>query len=275
MNYDQLVRQVFQKKSMLCVGLDTDRSKIPPHLLDREDPMFEFNKQMVDATRDLSVAYKLNLAFYESEGVEGLLAMDRTATYIKETCPEIFTIADAKRGDIGNTSQKYAEAYFQKYAFDSITISPYMGSDSVMPYLDFTDKWAILLALTSNPSSSDFQTEKYPDGETLYQKVLRKSSEWGDHRRIMYVVGATRSEHLLEIRTLVPDHFLLVPGIGTQKGDLSQVCRFGSTSEGGLLINVGRAVIYAGAGEDFAEAARHTALRFVEEMRRSTPALRE
>ncbi len=258
MTKKQLFEQILAKKSYLCVGLDTDLAKIPPHLLKAEDPIFEFNKQIIDATHDLCVAYKPNLAFYESLGLRGWQALQKTLDYIPKTH---FTIADAKRGDIGNTSAMYAKAFFEQMSFDSVTVAPYMGEDSVKPFLDFANKWVILLALTSNKGAADFQFEN-----DLYKKVLTKSQLWGTSDNLMYVVGATHPEKFAEIRQIVPHHFLLVPGVGAQGGDLLGVSTYGMTCECGLLINSSREILYASKGEDFAQAAREAALRVQQSM---------
>ncbi|MCV9389363.1 orotidine-5'-phosphate decarboxylase [Reichenbachiella ulvae] len=258
----QLFEQIQKKQSFLCVGLDTDLNKIPAHLLDTEDPVFEFNKQIIDATKDLAVAYKPNIAFYEAMGAEGWVSLEKTINYIPK---EIFTIADAKRGDIGNTSKLYARAFFEKMDFDSVTVAPYMGSDSVKPFLDFKEKWVILLGVTSNEGGKDFQFLQ-ADGKPLYQHVMAKSKEWGTADNMMYVVGATRPEYLSDIRKTIPDHFLLVPGVGAQGGDLQEVCKYGMNAECGLLINSTRGIIYASNGEDFAEKAREEAKKLQGEM---------
>ena len=255
MNTEQLEKQILEKRSFLCIGLDVDKDKIPPHLLDNEDPIFAFNKAIIDSTHHLAIAYKPNTAFYEAYGLEGWKSLQRTIDYLNETHPEIFTIADAKRGDIGNTSTRYARAFFTDLNFDSVTVAPYMGSDSVEPFLAFEDKFTILLALTSNKGGLDFQTTRDLDGEILYEKVLRKSLSWTNSDRLMYVVGATRPEFFAKIRSIVPNNFLLVPGIGAQGGDLHAVCEFGLNKSVGLLINSSRGIIYASQGKDFAEQA--------------------
>ena len=255
MNTRQLEKQILDKRSFLCIGLDVDKDKIPPHLLDNEDPIFAFNKAIIDSTHHLAVAYKPNTAFYEAYGLEGWKSLQRTIDYLNETYPEIFTIADAKRGDIGNTSTRYARAFFTDLNFDSVTVAPYMGSDSVEPFLAFEDKFTILLALTSNKGGLDFQTTRDLDGEILYEKVLSKSLSWTNSDRLMYVVGATRPEFFAKIRSIVPDNFLLVPGIGAQGGDLHAVCEFGLNKSVGLLINSSRGIIYASQEKDFAEQA--------------------
>jgi len=257
-----LFAQIKQKQSFLCVGLDTDINKIPKHLLDLEDPIFEFNKQIIDATKDVVVAYKPNIAFYEAMGSKGWESLEKTVEYIPK---DIFTIADAKRGDIGNTSALYARAFFENMNFDSVTVAPYMGSDSVKPFLQFKDKWVILLGVTSNEGGKDFQFLE-SEGKPLYQHVLAKSSEWGSDDNMMYVVGATRPEYLSDIRKTIPDHFLLVPGVGAQGGDLQAVCKYGMNDTCGLLINSTRGIIYASQREDFAEKAREEALKLQQEM---------
>ena len=264
MTRSELVTQIFQKQSFLCVGLDTDPAKIPAHLLELEDPVFEFNKAIIDATKEYCVAYKPNLAFYESLGVSGWQSLEKTINYIPKTH---FTIADAKRGDIGNTSRMYAKAMFENMDFDSITVAPYMGIDSIQPFLEFEQKWVILLALTSNKGSQDFQMS-IQDGEMpLYEKVLRKSQEWGSPENMMYVVGATHPDYFKLIRKAAPDHFLLVPGIGAQGGDLEGVCKNGMNKDVGLLINSSRGIIYASKGKDFAAAAGEKAKALADQMR--------
>ena len=252
MTRQELVAQIRLKKSFLCVGLDTDLSKIPVHLLDTEDPIFEFNKAIIDATKDFAVAYKPNIAFYECYGPKGWESLKKTIDYIPKN---IFTIADAKRGDIGNTSTYYAKTFFEYLNCDSVTVAPYMGEDSVSPFLEFENKWVILLALTSNKGALDFQFMTDLKGEKLYQKVLRKSSAWGTDENLMYVVGATRAEGIGEVRKLVPNHFFLVPGVGAQGGSLVDVANFGWNKDCGLLVNSSRGIIYASNGHDFAEKA--------------------
>ena len=252
MTRQELVAQIRSKKSFLCVGLDTDLSKIPVHLLDTEDPIFEFNKAIIDATKDFAVAYKPNIAFYECYGPKGWESLKKTIDYIPKN---IFTIADAKRGDIGNTSTYYAKTFFEYLNCDSVTVAPYMGEDSVTPFLEFDNKWVILLALTSNKGALDFQFMTDLKGEKLYQKVLRKSSAWGTDENLMYVVGATRAEGIGEVRKLVPNHFFLVPGVGAQGGSLIDVANFGWNDDCGLLVNSSRGIIYASNGLDFAEKA--------------------
>ncbi|SDE07311.1 orotidine-5'-phosphate decarboxylase [Pricia antarctica] len=254
MTTSQLVEQIHLKQSFLCIGLDTDLKKIPVHLLEKQDPIFSFNKAIIDATHHLCVAYKPNTAFYEAYGIAGWKALQRTIGYLNENHPEIFTIADAKRGDIGNTSTRYAKAFFEDLQFDSITVAPYMGKDSVEPFLAFTDKHTILLALTSNDGAYDFQT-KLIGGKELYKHVLETSKSYKNSENLMYVIGATKAEYLLEIRKIVPDSFLLVPGVGAQGGSLEEVCKYGINENIGLLINSSRGIIYASEGKDFAHAA--------------------
>lgn len=263
MNQDQLFEQIQKKKSYLCVGLDADINKIPAHLKNLEDPIFEFNKQIIDATKDLCVAYKPNLAFYESMGVKGWESLQKTIDYIPE---DIFTIADAKRGDIGNTSKMYASAFFENMNFDSVTIAPYMGEDSVTPFLEFENKWVILLALTSNKGSRDFQTQLAEDGDYYFEKVMRAAQRWASDEQLMFVVGATKAEMFKKIREIAPTNFLLVPGVGAQGGDLEGVSKYGMTSKCGLLVNSSRGIIYASQGEDFAEKAQASAKELQVEM---------
>lgn len=266
MTTQQLTAQIHQKKSFLCIGLDVDLTKIPPHLLTAEDPIFEFNKAIIDATHDLCVSYKPNTAFYEAYGLEGWKSLKKTITYINKRYPQIFTIADAKRGDIGNTSTRYAKAFFEDLNFDSITVAPYMGKDSVEPFLAFKNKFTIMLALTSNEGAFDFQTLKV-DGKELYKQVLETSKTWKNSENLMYVVGATKAEYFTEIRKIVPDNFLLVPGVGAQGGSLFEVCKYGRNANVGLLINSSRSIIYASNEADFAEKAREEALKMQLEMR--------
>lgn len=263
MNRSQLLAEIKKKRTYLCVGLDTDPDKIPAHLRREADPIFAFNQQIIDATHDVCVAYKPNIAFYEALGPKGWESLQRTLDYIPDNH---FTIADAKRGDIGNTSTMYARAFFEQMDFDAITVAPYMGADSVTPFLDFPNKVVILLAHTSNPGSSDFQLFRAADGHPLYEEVIRKSQEWGNTENLMYVVGATRADKIAEIRRLAPDHFFLVPGVGAQGGDLHDVSRQALTRDCGLLVNSARAIIYASSDKDFAHAARHEALRTSEAM---------
>ena len=265
MTTQQLIDQIQAKKSFLCVGLDVDLNKIPQHLLETEDPIFEFNKAIIDATHDLAVAYKPNTAFYEAYGIKGWLSLEKTIRYINENYPDIFTIADAKRGDIGNTSSMYAKAFFEDLNFDSVTVAPYMGKDSVEPFLAFEDKHTIMLALTSNEGACDFQTLNV-NGTELYKQVLKTSKTWKNSHNLMYVVGATKAEYFTEIRKIIPDSFLLVPGVGAQGGSLSEVCKYGMNANVGLLINSSRAIIYASTGIDFAEKARAEALQMQQEM---------
>ena len=265
MNKQELINQIKEKKSFLCIGLDTDSAKIPKHLLSFEDPVFEFNKRIIDETKDLCVAFKLNIAFYESQGINGWKSLMKTIDYIPK---DIFTIADAKRGDIGNTSTMYAKTFFESMDFSSITVSPYMGSDSVEPFLKFKNKWVILLALTSNLGSKDFQKILDSNGVNLYENVIRKSAKWAGDDRIMYVVGATQSKLIKEIRKIVPNHFLLVPGIGAQGGNLSEVIENGLNSDYGLLINSSRSIIYSDSSLDFASSARNAAMQIKLEMER-------
>lgn len=260
MTREELYNEIKKKKSFLCIGLDTDLKKIPKHLHKTSDPVFEFNKQIIDATHDLCVAYKPNIAFYESIGSAGWESLEKTADYLKQF-KNIFTIADAKRGDIGNTSSMYAQAFFGSMDFDAITVAPYMGEDSVTPFLQYEGKWVILLALTSNKGANDFQTEN-----DLYKTVLKKSQQWGNADSMMYVIGATRAEMLADVRKIVPDHFLLVPGVGAQGGSLSEVARYGMNKECGLLVNSSRNIIYASDKEDFATKAREEAMKMQKEM---------
>ncbi|NNT72983.1 orotidine-5'-phosphate decarboxylase [Flavobacterium sp. IMCC34852] len=265
MTTTQLVQQIRQKKSFLCIGLDVDLNKIPQHLLALEDPIFEFNKAIIDATHDLCVSYKPNTAFYEAYGLKGWQSLQKTITYLNEKHSEIFTIADAKRGDIGNTSSMYAKAFLEDLNFDSVTVAPYMGKDSVEPFLAFENKHTIMLALTSNEGAFDFQTKSI-DGEELYKTVIKTSKTWKNSQNLMYVVGATKAEYFTEIRKIVPNSFLLVPGVGAQGGSLSEVCQYGMNEEVGLLINSSRAIIYASKGTDFAQKAREEALKLQLEM---------
>ena len=249
----------------MCIGLDVDMDKIPKHLLDKEDPIFEFNKQIIDATHHLAVAYKPNTAFYEAYGLKGWKSLTKTIRYLNNNYPEIFTIADAKRGDIGNTSTMYAKAFFEDLGFDSVTVAPYMGRDSVEPFLSFKNKHTILLALTSNKGAFDFQTQK-TDNEVLYKNVIKTSSSWENNENLMYVVGATKADYFKEIRTLVPNSFLLVTGIGAQGGNLHDVCKYGMNQNIGLLINSSRGIIYASDQQDFAKAAAKEAYHLQQQM---------
>lgn len=255
MNRQELSNQIKVKRSFLCVGLDTDIKKVPEHILNCEDPIFSFNKAIIDATADYCVAYKPNLAFYEAFGVKGLISFERTIKYLKKNYPNHFIVADAKRGDIGNTSTMYARTFFEEYDVDSLTVAPYMGEDSITPFLGYDGKWVIVLALTSNKGSQDFQLTEDKNGERLFEKVLRSTQNWGSKDNMMYVVGATQGRMFEDIRRIVPDHFLLVPGVGAQGGSLEEVCKYGMNSECGLLVNSSRGIIYASNGKDFAEKA--------------------
>ena len=255
MTRKELIASIQRKRSFLCVGLDTDIKKIPAHLLQEEDPVFAFNKAIIDATAPYCVAYKPNLAFYESMGVKGWIAFEKTVSYLRENYPDQFIIADAKRGDIGNTSAMYARTFFEEMDLDAVTVAPYMGEDSVTPFLGYEGKWVILLALTSNKGSHDFQLTEDAQGEKLFEKVLRKSQEWAGNDQMMYVGGATQGKAFEDIRRIAPNHFLLVPGIGAQGGSLEEVCKYGMTSECGLIVNSSRAIIYADATESFAQVA--------------------
>ena len=266
MNRQDLVDQIRTKLSFLCVGLDTDIKKIPQHLLTEASPIFSFNKAIIDATAPYCVAYKPNLAFYESMGLSGMEAFEHTVRYLRKFYPHHFIIADAKRGDIGNTSAMYARTFFEEYDIDAVTVAPYMGEDSVTPFLGYDGKWVILLALTSNRGSHDFQFLTDQSGTKLFEHVLDKSQEWGNADNMMYVVGATQGKMFEEVRKHIPNHFLLVPGVGAQGGSLQEVCRFGMTSDCGLLVNSSRGIIYASSGEDFAEAAASAARKLQEEM---------
>ena len=266
MNRQKLINEIFTKKTFLCVGLDTDINKIPAHLKNEDDPIFAFNKAIIDATAPYCVAYKPNLAFYECYGLKGMLAFEKTIQYIKENHPNHFIIADAKRGDIGNTSKMYAQTFFEEYNLDSVTVAPYMGEDSVKPFLEYDGKWVILLALTSNKGSHDFQLTEDKQGERLFEKVLKKSQEWGTTENLMYVVGATQGKMFEDIRRMAPEHFLLVPGVGAQGGSLQEVCKYGMTKDCGLLVNSSRGIIYASTDTDFAEVAAVKAKELQEEM---------
>jgi orotidine-5'-phosphate decarboxylase len=267
MNREQLFEQIQDKRSFLCIGLDTDILKIPSFLKETSDPVFAFNKEIIDATQDLCVAYKPNFAFYESLGSKGLVSLEKTVSYIREKYPEQFIIADAKRGDIGNTSNLYARSFFDQMDFDAVTVAPYMGEDSVKPFMTYLDKWVILLALTSNKGAADFQYLKDSEsGDLLFEKVLKTSMNWGTSDQMMYVVGATRAEKLEEIRAIIPDHFLLVPGVGAQGGSLEEVARYGMNDQCGLLVNASRSIIYASDGEDFAQRARDEAMNMQVDM---------
>lgn len=266
MNRQQLINEIFTKKTFLCVGLDTDINKIPAHLKNEDEPIFAFNKAIIDATAPYCVAYKPNLAFYECYGLKGMLAFEKTIQYIKENHPNHFIIADAKRGDIGNTSKMYAQTFFEEYNLDSVTVAPYMGEDSVKPFLEYDGKWVILLALTSNKGSHDFQLTEDKQGERLFEKVLKKSQEWGTTENLMYVVGATQGKMFEDIRRIAPDHFLLVPGVGAQGGSLQEVCKYGMTKDCGLLVNSSRGIIYASTDNNFAEVAAAKAKELQKEM---------
>ncbi|MDO4956402.1 MAG: orotidine-5'-phosphate decarboxylase [Bacteroidales bacterium] len=270
MTKQELFENIKKKQSFLCVGLDTDTKKIPEHLLNEEDPIFAFNKAIIDATAPYCIAYKPNLAFYEAFGVKGLISFEKTVKYLKENYPDQFIIADAKRGDIGNTSAMYARTFFEEYDLDSLTVAPYMGEDSVSPFLTYEGKWVILLALTSNKGSHDFQLMQDTEGERLFEKVLKTSQNWGNDENMMYVVGATQGRMFEDIRKLVPNHFLLVPGIGAQGGSLEEVCKYGMNSTCGLIVNSSRAIIYADKTENFAqvagEKAKEVQLQMAEEL---------
>ena len=266
MNRIELIEQIKTKKSFLCVGLDTDLKKIPQHLLNDNDAIYTFNKNIIDATAPYCVAYKPNLAFYEAFGVKGMIAFEKTINYLNKYYPNHFIIADAKRGDIGNTSKMYARTFFEEYDVDALTVAPYMGEDSVTPFLGYDGKWVILLALTSNKGSNDFQLTTDTEGERLFEKVIRKSQQWGNIDNMMYVVGATQGKMFEDIRKVAPDSFLLVPGVGAQGGSLEEVCRYGMTKDCGLLVNSSRGIIYASDGEDYAEVAAQKAKELQEQM---------
>jgi len=268
MNRQALIAQIEKKRSVLCVGLDTDINKIPEHLLSESDPIFAFNKAIIDATADFAVAYKPNIAFYESMGVKGWESLGKTIDYLNESYPEVFTIADAKRGDIGNTSKMYAEAFFNSMSFDSVTVAPYMGVDSVSPFLAFEDKWVILLALTSNQGAFDFQLTENTDGEALFETVVKKAQEWATPDQLMFVLGATKTEYLERVRKAAPDSFFLVPGVGAQGGSLEDVLTKATNKDYGVLVNSTRGIIYQSKDKDFAEAARRAALELQQEMQR-------
>ncbi len=265
MTTQELIEQIHKKRSFLCIGLDVDLHKIPKYLLEEDDPIFTFNKAIIDSTHHLCVAYKPNTAFYEAYGLKGWKALEKTIKYLNNNHPEIFTIADAKRGDIGNTSSMYAKAFFEDLAFDSVTVAPYMGKDSVEPFLAFKDKHTIMLALTSNQGAFDFQT-KQVEGQEFYKQVLKTSKTWENSQNLMYVVGATKAEYLAEIRQIIPDSFLLVPGVGAQGGNLQEVCKYGMNKNVGLLINSSRGIIYASNQENYAEAAAHKAEELQQQM---------
>ena len=266
MNRIELIEQIKTKKSFLCVGLDTDLKKIPQHLLNDNDAIYTFNKNIIDATASYCVAYKPNLAFYEAFGVKGMIAFEKTINYLNKYYPNHFIIADAKRGDIGNTSKMYARTFFEEYDVDALTVAPYMGEDSVTPFLGYDGKWVILLALTSNKGSNDFQLTTSPDGERLFEKVIRTSRKWGNDDNMMFVVGATQGKMFEDIRKVAPESFLLVPGVGAQGGSLEEVCRYGMNKDCGLLVNSSRGIIYASDGEDYAEVAAQKAKELQEQM---------
>ncbi len=267
MNKQQLIENIKGRQSFLCVGLDTDIKKIPAYLIENQkDPIFSFNKEIIDATAQFCIAYKPNLAFYEALGCEGWLTFEKTIQYIRQRYPNHFIIADAKRGDIGNTSQLYARSFFEQMSVDALTVAPYMGEDSVKPFLGYPDKWVILLALTSNKGSIDFQKTTDAEGEQLFEKVLRKSQEWGDDENMMYVIGATQGAAFANVRRIAPKHFLLVPGIGAQGGSLEEVCEYGMTRDCGLIVNSSRQIIYAGHDELFAQAAKEAAFEVQQAM---------
>lgn len=272
MNKEQLIKQIKEKRSFLCVGLDSDIKKMPACVKDNEDAIFDFNKAIIDATAPYTVAYKPNLAFYEAFGVKGWISFEKTVKYIKENYPEIFIIADAKRGDIGNTSALYARSFFEEMKVDSITVAPYMGEDSVKPFLAYEDTWVILLALTSNPGSHDFQLTKDEDGTMLFEKVLATSQKWGSDQNMMYVVGATQGKSFENVRRIVPNHFLLVPGVGAQGGSLEEVCKYGMNKDCGLLVNASRAIIFADGSENFAAVAAEKARDYQQQMERELKA---
>ncbi|MGP1545262.1 MAG: orotidine-5'-phosphate decarboxylase [Prevotella intermedia] len=275
MERKQLIEQIFTKKSFLCVGLDTDLNKIPKFLLNEEDSIFSFNKAIIDATAPYSVAYKPNLAFYECYGLKGMEAFEKTITYLKEKYPNHFIIADAKRGDIGNTSKMYAQTFFKEYNVDALTIAPYMGEDSVKPFLEYEGKWVILLALTSNKGSHDFQLFEDKDGVRLFERVLSKAQEWGTTENLMFVVGATQGSLFADIRKLAPNSFLLVPGVGAQGGSLQEVCKYGINKDCGLLVNSSRGIIYASSEANFAEIAGEKAKELQQEMEKELDKLKE
>ena len=275
MERKQLIEQIFTKKSFLCVGLDTDLNKVPKFLLNKEDPIFSFNKAIIDATAPYCVAYKPNLAFYECYGLKGMEAFEKTITYLKEKYPNHFIIADAKRGDIGNTSKMYAQTFFKEYNVDALTIAPYMGEDSVKPFLEYEGKWVILLALTSNKGSHDFQLFEDKDGVRLFERVLSKAQEWGTTENLMFVVGATQGSLFADIRKLAPDSFLLVPGVGAQGGSLQEVCKYGMNKDCGLLVNSSRGIIYASSEANFAEIAGEKAKELQQEMEKELDKLKE
>jgi len=266
MDRQQLFENIRSKKSFLCVGLDTDLKKIPHHLLEDKDPIFAFNKAIVDATAKYAIAYKPNMAFYEAFGVKGWIALEKTVEYIRSNYPDQFIIADAKRGDIGNTSAMYARSFFEDLKVDALTVAPYMGEDSVTPFMTYEDKWVVLLALTSNKGSQDFQVSVDANGERLFEKVLKVSQQWASEDKMMYVVGATQGKAFESIRRIVPNHFLLVPGVGAQGGSLEEVCNYGMNKQCGLIVNSSRGILYAGGGEDFAKLAAEEAHKLQQQM---------
>ena len=266
MNRQELIQQIKEKKSFLCVGLDSDPRKLPECLKNSDDPVFEFNKAIIDATAEYAVAYKPNLAFYEAQGLKGWISFEKTVEYLRANYPEQFIIADAKRGDIGNTSSLYARSFFEELKVDALTVAPYMGKDSVSPFLEYEGYWTIVLALTSNPGSHDFQLTEDAEGEKLYEKVLKTSQQWGSDENMMYVVGATQGKAFENIRRRVPNHFLLVPGVGAQGGSLEEVCKYGMNADCGLLVNASRAIIFADSSENFAAVAAEKARDYKEQM---------
>ena len=266
MNRQELIQQIKEKKSFLCVGLDSDPRKLPECLKNSDDPVFEFNKAIIDATAEYAVAYKPNLAFYEAQGLKGWISFEKTVEYLRANYPEQFIIADAKRGDIGNTSSLYARSFFEELKVDALTVAPYMGKDSVSPFLEYEGYWTIVLALTSNPGSHDFQLTEDTEGEKLYEKVLKTSQQWGSDENMMYVVGATQGKAFENIRRIVPNHFLLVPGVGAQGGSLEEVCKYGMNADCGLLVNASRAIIFADSSENFAAVAAEKARDYKEQM---------
>ena len=266
MNRQELIQQIKEKKSFLCVGLDSDPRKLPECLKNCDDPVFEFNKAIIDATAEYTVAYKPNLAFYEAQGLKGWISFEKTVEYLRANYPEQFIIADAKRGDIGNTSSLYARSFFEELKVDALTVAPYMGKDSVSPFLEYEGYWTIVLALTSNPGSHDFQLTEDAEGEKLYEKVLKTSQQWGNDENMMYVVGATQGKAFENIRRIVPNHFLLVPGVGAQGGSLEEVCKYGMNADCGLLVNASRAIIFADSSENFAAVAGEKARDYKEQM---------
>ncbi|NJK86299.1 MAG: orotidine-5'-phosphate decarboxylase [Bacteroidales bacterium] len=268
MTYKEITGQIAEKQSFLCVGLDPDVNQIPEHLKRFDDPVFEFNREIIDATAQYAIAVKPNIAFYECNGIKGWQSLEKTVNYLKKNYPEIFLIADAKRGDIGNTSKMYAQAFFKQMDFDAITVSPYMGKDSIQPFLEFENKWVIILALTSNEGASDFQMLRTGPTDRLYENVVRSSIVWADHNKIMYVVGATKASMLLTIRDIAPDHFLLVPGVGAQGGSLEEVYKYGQNKHCGLLVNSSRGIIFADKTEKFAQVAEAKAKELQEQMKK-------